>query len=116
MDCHFQDLPLICHWWVALKKRNSRFLGHCSDQELSSSFLPCWIEHLFLIIITPRSSNLVDFFLNEIHGLSFSGFAINLSSCLETQGNRANPEVDSPSEITHKIKSSQPNLMILVLL
>ena len=31
-------------------------------------------------------------------------------------GNRANPENDSPQEITHKIKSSQPNLMILVLL
>ena len=28
----------------------------------------------------------------------------------------ANPENDSPKEITHKIKSSQPNLMILVLL
>ena len=26
-------------------------------------FLPCWIEHLFLIIITPRSSNLVENFL-----------------------------------------------------
>ena len=31
-------------------------------------------------------------------------------------GNRANPEGDSPLEITHKIKSSQPNLMILVLI
>ena len=31
-------------------------------------------------------------------------------------GNRANPKNDSPEEITHKIKSSQPNLMILVLL
>ena len=30
--------------------------------------------------------------------------------------NRANPENDSPYEITHQIKSSQPNLMILVLL
>ena len=28
----------------------------------------------------------------------------------------ANPENDSPQEITHKIKSYQPNLMILVLL
>ena len=27
----------------------------------------------------------------------------------------ANPENDSPLEITHKIKSSQPNLLILVL-
>ena len=31
-------------------------------------------------------------------------------------GNRANPENDSLKEITHKIKSSQPKLMILVLL
>ena len=37
------------------------FLGLCSDQQLS--FSPCWIEHLFLIIITPRSSNLVENFL-----------------------------------------------------
>ena len=28
----------------------------------------------------------------------------------------ANPENDSPSVITHKLKSFQPNLMILVLL
>ena len=31
-------------------------------------------------------------------------------------GNRANPENDSPKEIAHKVKSFQPNLMILVLL
>ena len=30
-------------------------------QQLFSS--PCWIEHLFPIIITPRSSNLVENFL-----------------------------------------------------
>ena len=62
MDCHFRALPLSFHWWVALKIWNSRFfLGLCSDQQLS--FLPAWIEHLFLIIITPRSSNLVENFL-----------------------------------------------------
>ena len=33
----------------------------CSDQQLSIS--PCWIEHLFLFIITPRSSNVVENFL-----------------------------------------------------
>ena len=38
-----------------------KFLGFCSEQQLS--FLPSWIEHLFLIIITPRSSNLVENFL-----------------------------------------------------
>ena len=44
--------------------------------------------------------------------LSVLGFAINLSSCLET---RANHDNDSPEEMSHKIKSYQPNLMILVL-
>ena len=35
------------------------------DFALINSYLfsPCWIEHLFLIMITPRSSNLVDSFL-----------------------------------------------------
>ena len=37
------------------------FSGLCSNQYLFSS--PCWIEHLFSIIITPRSSNLVENFL-----------------------------------------------------
>ena len=37
------------------------FSGLCSDQQLP--FSPCWIEDLFLIIITPRSSNLVENFL-----------------------------------------------------
>ena len=37
------------------------FLGLCSEQQLF--FAPCWIEHHFLIIITPRSSNLVEKFL-----------------------------------------------------
>ena len=37
------------------------FLGLCSDEQLF--FSPCWIEHLFVIIMTPRSSNLVENFL-----------------------------------------------------
>ena len=37
------------------------FSGLCSNQQLFSS--PCCIEHLFPIIITPRSSNLVENFL-----------------------------------------------------
>ena len=37
------------------------FSGLCSDQQLFFC-LPCWIEHLFSIIITPRSSNLVENF------------------------------------------------------
>ena len=87
------------------------------DFALINSYLfsPCWIEHLSLIIITPRSSNLVEtwelfIFWVISYGLSFSGFArfpefrgtINDKSM-------ANPENDSPEEITHKIKSSQPN-------
>ena len=36
MDCHFRDLPLICHWWVAPQKNGTvDFLGLCSDQQLS---------------------------------------------------------------------------------
>ena len=49
---------------VAQKERNSRysrFSGLCSNQQLLSSL--CWIEHLFPIIITSRSSNLVENFL-----------------------------------------------------
>ena len=64
-------LPWICQWYcciqtyrVAQKERNSRysrFSGLCSNQQLLSSL--CWIEHLFPIIITSRSSNLVENFL-----------------------------------------------------
>ena len=43
------------------KKGTVDLLGLCSDQRYR--FSPCWIEHLFLIIITPRSSNLVENFL-----------------------------------------------------
>ena len=49
---------------VAQKERNSRysrFSGLCSNQQLLSSL--CWIEHLLPIIITSRSSNLVENFL-----------------------------------------------------
>ena len=49
---------------VAQKERNSRysrFSELCSNQQLLSSL--CWIEHLFPIIITSRSSNLVENFL-----------------------------------------------------
>ena len=49
---------------VAQKERNSRysrFSGLCSNQQLLTSL--SWIEHLFPIIITSRSSNLVENFL-----------------------------------------------------
>ena len=39
------------------KNGTVNFLGLCSDEQLFLS--PCWIEHLFVIIMTPRSSNLV---------------------------------------------------------
>ena len=63
------------------KKRNSRYLGTFA---LINSYLfsPCWIEHLFLIIITPRSSKFGwELFILWVtsYGLSFSGFAIHLS-------------------------------------
>ena len=48
---------------VAQKERNcrySRFSGLCSNQQLISSL--CWIEHIFPIIITSRSSNLIENF------------------------------------------------------
>ena len=51
-------------YMVAQKERNgrySRFSGLCYNQQLLSSL--CWIEHLFPIIITSRSSNLVENFL-----------------------------------------------------
>ena len=54
--------PLLCLLYrVAQKERNSRysrFSGLCSNQQFLSSL--CWIEHLFPIIITSRSSNLVE--------------------------------------------------------
>ena len=51
------------------------FSGLCSDQQFY--FSPCWIERLFLIIIIPRSSNLVEnfLFMSISYGLSFSRFA-----------------------------------------
>ena len=87
MDCHFRALPLRFHWWVALKIWNSRFfLGLCSDQQLS--FFTCLDRASF-----PHYNNtkIIKFgwklFILWVisYGLSFSGWAINLSSCLETQ-------------------------------
>ena len=59
--CYIDEKAL---YRVAQKERNSRysrFSGLCSNQQLLSSL--CWIEHLFPIIITSRSSNLVENFL-----------------------------------------------------
>ena len=84
---------------VAQKAEQSIFSGLCSDQQLAF-FQPCWIEHLFFITITPRSSNLVEnFFILWVisYGLSFSRFA----RFPETRGTinekwMANSENDSP--------------------
>ena len=52
------------------KKRNSRIF---QDFAVDYLFSPCRIEHLFLTIITPRSSNLVEnclfyeYFLMDCH-------------------------------------------------
>ena len=75
------------------------FSGLCSDQQLSF-FSPCWTEHLFLIIITPRSSTLVEnFFILWVisYGLSFSGFA-RFQWFWDTINDKlmAYPENDSP--------------------
>ena len=94
------------------------FWGLCSDQHLSFYTLldRTSFPHYNNTKIIKFGWKL--FILWEVsYGLSFSGFAISLSLIVpQNSGNRANPENDIPSDITHKIKSSQPNLMILVLL
>ena len=86
------------------KKTEQSIQSIFQDFVLINSYLfsPCWIEHLFLIIITPRSSNLVEnfFILWEIsYGLSFLGFARfpefqgTINECDKLM---ANPEHDSP--------------------
>ena len=48
------------------KNRNSRYSRFFRTLLAINSYLfspPCWIEHLFLMITTPRSSNLVENFL-----------------------------------------------------
>ena len=72
--CHYESntsgmLLLVLHIPGGPQKhRNSQFFSRlCSDALINSyPFSPCWIGHLFLIIITvltPRSSNLVENFL-----------------------------------------------------
>ena len=62
-------LSMSIQMWVLYtgwpKKTEQSILSIFEDFALINSYLfsPCWIEHLFLIIITPRSSNLVDNFL-----------------------------------------------------
>ena len=99
------------------KTEHSIFLGLCSDQQLS--YYPLLDRASF-----PHYNNtkIIKFgwelFILWVisYGLSFSGFAISLSLYVPwNSGHRANPANDNPQEITHKIKSSQPNLMILVL-
>ena len=55
-DLHGSKPVGVCVYTGWPKKNGTvDFLGLCSDL-----FSPCWIEHLFLIIITSRSSNSVE--------------------------------------------------------
>ena len=81
------------------QKRNSRYSRFFQDFALINShiFSPCWIKHLFLIIITPRSSDWELFILWVIYyGLSFSGFARFSRVPRPRLMTMANPENDSP--------------------
>ena len=98
MDCHFSGFAINLSLVGGPPKNGTvDFFGFCSDQQLS----------LFTLLFRAsfpyyNNTKIVKFgwklyILWVIsYGLSFSGFAINLSSYLETQGNRANPEDDSP--------------------
>ena len=94
MDCHFRDLLLICHWWVPppqkkkKKKKNTEqsiFLELCSDQQLSFFTLLTRVSfsHYNNTKIIKFGWKLYMLWVIS-YGLSFSGFAINLSSCLGT--------------------------------
>ena len=112
----------ICIYRVARKKKEQSiqliFSGLCSEQQLSFFTLldRASFPHYNNTKIIKFGWELFILWVLS-YGLSFSGFArfpefrgtINDKSM-------ANHENDSPSVITHKIKSSQPNLMILVLL
>ena len=73
------------------------FLGLCSDQQLSlfTRLDKASFPHYNNTKIIKFGWKLFILWVIS-YGLSCSGFAINLSSCLETQGNRANREHDSP--------------------
>ena len=81
MTCFSQTFFLhslyrVARYRVTPKNGTVKFSGLCFDQQLF--FSPYCIEHLFLIIIPPRSSNLVcELFILWVisYGLSFSGFA-----------------------------------------
>ena len=88
-----------CLYRVPPKKRNSKFVGLCSNQQFS--FKPCWIEHLFLIIITTRSLNWLRtfYFMSNFLWTVIFGICHYISLSLivpRNSGNRANPENDSP--------------------
>ena len=114
------EIAHLCSVYTGWPKKNGtvNFFGLCSDQQLSFFTLldRASFPHYKNTKIIKFGWELFILWVIS-YGLSFSGFAINLSLIVpRNSGNRANPENDSPSEITHKIKSSQPNLMILVLL
>ena len=80
--CPYHLLPLPYTGWRN-KNGTVYILWLSSDQQLS--VLPRWIEHMFLIIIRPRSLNLVEnfyFYFYEylLMERSLSGFVINRAS------------------------------------
>ena len=72
--CQFSDVSIIIietselfpyTGWHKKKNPEQSIQSIFQDFALINSYLfsPCWVEHLFLIIITPISSNLVENFL-----------------------------------------------------
>ena len=80
MDCHFRDLPLIFHWWVAPQKNGTvNFLGLCSDEHFFSTLLDkASFPHYNDTKIIKFGWKLFILWVIS-YGLSFSGFAINFS-------------------------------------
>ena len=63
MDCHFSRFAINMSLLVLFTEQSIQSIFQ--DFALINSYLlsPWWIEHLFFIIITPRSSDLVENFL-----------------------------------------------------
>ena len=93
----FQDFALInCYFFHLVTCRAS------SSHYINTKIIKFGWELVILCVISD--------------GLSSSGFPLFSWVSRHDDKLMANPENDSPSEITYKIKSFQPNFMILVLL
>ena len=91
--------PLTCHACVLGYRSSTNFMDHVlggpqkTEQLIQSIFQdfalinrtffsPCWIEHdLFLIIITPRSSNLVENFSLTLYKMSNFLWTVIFGNC-----------------------------------